>query len=158
MKQVGSCQLFVYELELLLCSHPKNLTGSVLNKFRDKLNVLLIISFLVQTASSTSTIHCSSSSLSTSCTTPIIPLAPPAPLYFLSPCSTSPPSEPSDKLHVVQPLGGLHAEPALLWCPPLALDRAMAHHLRHCPYHLRQLKSWLVSGREFPESLHGQPL
>ncbi|XP_040893710.1 inositol hexakisphosphate and diphosphoinositol-pentakisphosphate kinase 2 isoform X3 [Toxotes jaculatrix] len=63
--------------------------------------------------------------------------------------------EPSDKLHVVQLLGGLPAELALLGFAPLAMDGAMAHHLHHCPYHLRLLKTWLMSGQELPESLHG---
>ncbi|KAM9352050.1 inositol hexakisphosphate and diphosphoinositol-pentakisphosphate kinase 2 [Symphorus nematophorus] len=66
-----------------------------------------------------------------------------------------PTNEPSDEIHVVQPLGGLPVEPALLGFAPLAVDGAMAHHLRHCPYHLRLLKSWLMSGQELPESLHG---
>uniref|UniRef100_A0A8C4I0I7 Inositol hexakisphosphate and diphosphoinositol-pentakisphosphate kinase n=1 Tax=Dicentrarchus labrax TaxID=13489 RepID=A0A8C4I0I7_DICLA len=88
---------------------------------------------------------------------PITPPAPSSPLYFLflSSCSASRPSEPSDELQVVKLLRGLPAEPALLGFAPLAVDGAMAHHLRHCPYHLRRLKSWLMSGQELPESLHG---
>ncbi|XP_051237768.1 inositol hexakisphosphate and diphosphoinositol-pentakisphosphate kinase 2 isoform X13 [Dicentrarchus labrax] len=66
-----------------------------------------------------------------------------------------PTNEPSDELQVVKLLRGLPAEPALLGFAPLAVDGAMAHHLRHCPYHLRRLKSWLMSGQELPESLHG---
>ncbi|XP_074489972.1 inositol hexakisphosphate and diphosphoinositol-pentakisphosphate kinase 2 isoform X9 [Sebastes fasciatus] len=66
-----------------------------------------------------------------------------------------PTNEPSDELHVVQLLGGLPADPALLGFAPLAVDGAVAQHLRHCPYHLRLLKSWLMSGQELPESLHG---
>ncbi|XP_070827520.1 inositol hexakisphosphate and diphosphoinositol-pentakisphosphate kinase 2 isoform X4 [Chaetodon trifascialis] len=66
-----------------------------------------------------------------------------------------PTNEPSDELHVVQPPGGLPAEPALLGFAPLAVDGAIAHHLRHCPYHLRLLKICLMSGQELPESLHG---
>ncbi|XP_035858972.1 inositol hexakisphosphate and diphosphoinositol-pentakisphosphate kinase 2 isoform X4 [Sander lucioperca] len=66
-----------------------------------------------------------------------------------------PTNEPSDELHVVQLLGGLPAEPALLGFAPLAVDGAIAHHLCHCPYHLPLLKSWLMSGQELPESLHG---
>uniref|UniRef100_A0A3B4WHE6 Uncharacterized protein n=1 Tax=Seriola lalandi dorsalis TaxID=1841481 RepID=A0A3B4WHE6_SERLL len=62
----------------------------------------------------------------------------------------------SHELHVVQLLEGLPAELALLGFAPLAVDRAMAHHLHHCPYHLRLLKTWLMSGQELPESLHGQ--
>uniref|UniRef100_A0A3B4VPB2 Uncharacterized protein n=1 Tax=Seriola dumerili TaxID=41447 RepID=A0A3B4VPB2_SERDU len=61
-----------------------------------------------------------------------------------------------DELHVVQLLEGLPAELALPGFAPLAVDRAMAHHLHHCPYHLRLLKTWLMSGQELPESLHGQ--
>uniref|UniRef100_A0A8C4DEF5 Inositol hexakisphosphate and diphosphoinositol-pentakisphosphate kinase n=1 Tax=Dicentrarchus labrax TaxID=13489 RepID=A0A8C4DEF5_DICLA len=61
----------------------------------------------------------------------------------------------NDELQVVKLLRGLPAEPALLGFAPLAVDGAMAHHLRHCPYHLRRLKSWLMSGQELPESLHG---
>uniref|UniRef100_A0A667ZE94 Inositol hexakisphosphate and diphosphoinositol-pentakisphosphate kinase n=1 Tax=Myripristis murdjan TaxID=586833 RepID=A0A667ZE94_9TELE len=66
-----------------------------------------------------------------------------------------PTNEPPDEHHVAQMLGGLPTELALLGFPLLAVDGAIAHHLRHCPYHLRLLKSWLVSGQEFPESLHG---
>ncbi|XP_049429285.1 inositol hexakisphosphate and diphosphoinositol-pentakisphosphate kinase 2 isoform X5 [Epinephelus fuscoguttatus] len=66
-----------------------------------------------------------------------------------------PTNEPSDELHVVQRLGGLPTEPALQGFAPLAVDGAVAHHLRHCPYHLRLLKSWLMSGQELPESLQG---
>ncbi|XP_031715028.1 inositol hexakisphosphate and diphosphoinositol-pentakisphosphate kinase 2 isoform X10 [Anarrhichthys ocellatus] len=63
--------------------------------------------------------------------------------------------EPSDELHVVQLLGGLPAEASLLGFAPLAVDATVALHLRHCPYHRRLLKSWLRSGQELPESLHG---
>ncbi|TKS73962.1 Inositol hexakisphosphate and diphosphoinositol-pentakisphosphate kinase 1 [Collichthys lucidus] len=63
--------------------------------------------------------------------------------------------EPSDELHVVQLQGGHPTEPALRGFAPQAVDRAMSHHLDHCPYHLRLLKSCLMSGQELPESLHG---
>ncbi|XP_031714945.1 inositol hexakisphosphate and diphosphoinositol-pentakisphosphate kinase 2 isoform X1 [Anarrhichthys ocellatus] len=66
-----------------------------------------------------------------------------------------PTNEPSDELHVVQLLGGLPAEASLLGFAPLAVDATVALHLRHCPYHRRLLKSWLRSGQELPESLHG---
>ncbi|XP_033491040.1 inositol hexakisphosphate and diphosphoinositol-pentakisphosphate kinase 2 isoform X6 [Epinephelus lanceolatus] len=66
-----------------------------------------------------------------------------------------PTNEPSDELHVVQQLGGLPTKLALQGFAPLAVDGAVAHHLRHCPYHLRLLKSWLMSGQELPESLQG---
>ncbi|XP_047451733.1 inositol hexakisphosphate and diphosphoinositol-pentakisphosphate kinase 2 isoform X3 [Mugil cephalus] len=66
-----------------------------------------------------------------------------------------PTNEPSEEPHVVQQQGGLPTEPALLGLVPLAVDGAMTHHLHHCPYHLRLLKSWLMSGQELPESLHG---
>ncbi|XP_039665126.1 inositol hexakisphosphate and diphosphoinositol-pentakisphosphate kinase 2 isoform X2 [Perca fluviatilis] len=66
-----------------------------------------------------------------------------------------PTNEPSDELHVVQLLGGLPAEPALLGFAPLAVDGAIAHHLCHCPYHRPLFKSWLMTGQELPESLHG---
>ncbi|XP_034390177.1 inositol hexakisphosphate and diphosphoinositol-pentakisphosphate kinase 2-like isoform X8 [Cyclopterus lumpus] len=68
-----------------------------------------------------------------------------------------PTNEPSDELHVVRLPGAglLPAEPALLGFAPLAVDGVVAHHLIHCPYHLRLLKSWLKSGQELPESLHG---
>ncbi|XP_028287852.1 inositol hexakisphosphate and diphosphoinositol-pentakisphosphate kinase 2-like isoform X2 [Parambassis ranga] len=66
-----------------------------------------------------------------------------------------PTNEHSDELHVVQLLGGLPAEPALQGVAPLAVDRAMAHHLYHCPYHLRLLKTWLMSSQELPDSHHG---
>uniref|UniRef100_A0A8C2W8I3 Inositol hexakisphosphate and diphosphoinositol-pentakisphosphate kinase n=1 Tax=Cyclopterus lumpus TaxID=8103 RepID=A0A8C2W8I3_CYCLU len=64
---------------------------------------------------------------------------------------------PPNELHVVRLPGAglLPAEPALLGFAPLAVDGVVAHHLIHCPYHLRLLKSWLKSGQELPESLHG---
>lgn len=78
---------------------------------------------------------------------------------FSSPCSASYPSEPSDDLPVVQlPEGLPQVEPALLGFAPLAVDGITAQHLCHCPYHLHLLETWLMSGRELPESLHGQPL
>ncbi|XP_038562101.1 inositol hexakisphosphate and diphosphoinositol-pentakisphosphate kinase 2 isoform X4 [Micropterus salmoides] len=69
-----------------------------------------------------------------------------------------PTNEPSDELHVVHLLQGLLAEPALRGFAPMAGDGAVAHHLRHCPYHDRLLKTLLNSGQELQESLHGQPL
>eukprot|EP00063_Salmo_salar_P005379 XP_013980214.1 PREDICTED: inositol hexakisphosphate and diphosphoinositol-pentakisphosphate kinase 1 isoform X7 [Salmo salar] len=63
--------------------------------------------------------------------------------------------EPLDEHLVAQLLKGLVTDPALLCCP--SLDRAMAHHLHQCPYHLRLLRNWLVSGQDLPECLHGQP-
>ncbi|KAI3371062.1 hypothetical protein L3Q82_023697, partial [Scortum barcoo] len=116
----------------------------------------LFLSVLFEKLGDISTVlkpRCSFSSVPICCTAPIAPPPPPlAALYslLLSPCSALHPSEPSDELHVVQPLGGLPAEPA-----PLAVDGATAHHLRHCPYHLHLLKTWLMSGQELPESLHG---
>nr|XP_020478355.1 inositol hexakisphosphate and diphosphoinositol-pentakisphosphate kinase 2-like isoform X7 [Monopterus albus] len=68
-----------------------------------------------------------------------------------------PTNEPSDELHVVQQLGKLSTELTLLGFAPLAMDGAMAHHLHHCPYHLRLLETWLVSRQELPESLHSRP-
>lgn len=68
------------------------------------------------------------------------------------------PSEPSDVPHVTQLLEWLPAETALLGFAPLAVDGAMAHHLRHCPYHFRLFKTELVSSQELPESHYGQPL
>ncbi|XP_020559466.1 inositol hexakisphosphate and diphosphoinositol-pentakisphosphate kinase 2 isoform X5 [Oryzias latipes] len=47
------------------------------------------------------------------------------------------------------------AELALLGLGPQALDRAMSHHLHHCPYHLYLLKAQLMCGQKLPESLHG---
>eukprot|EP00063_Salmo_salar_P005374 XP_013980209.1 PREDICTED: inositol hexakisphosphate and diphosphoinositol-pentakisphosphate kinase 1 isoform X2 [Salmo salar] len=66
-----------------------------------------------------------------------------------------PTNEPLDEHLVAQLLKGLVTDPALLCCP--SLDRAMAHHLHQCPYHLRLLRNWLVSGQDLPECLHGQP-
>ncbi|XP_042157223.1 inositol hexakisphosphate and diphosphoinositol-pentakisphosphate kinase 1-like isoform X6 [Oncorhynchus tshawytscha] len=64
--------------------------------------------------------------------------------------------EPLDEHLVAQLLKGLVTDPALLCYPPLAsLDRAMAHHLHQCPYHLRLLRNWLVSGQDLPECLYG---
>uniref|UniRef100_A0A8C8J6R4 Inositol hexakisphosphate and diphosphoinositol-pentakisphosphate kinase n=1 Tax=Oncorhynchus tshawytscha TaxID=74940 RepID=A0A8C8J6R4_ONCTS len=67
-----------------------------------------------------------------------------------------PTNEPLDEHLVAQLLKGLVTDPALLCYPPLAsLDRAMAHHLHQCPYHLRLLRNWLVSGQDLPECLYG---
>uniref|UniRef100_A0A3Q3QZG7 Uncharacterized protein n=1 Tax=Monopterus albus TaxID=43700 RepID=A0A3Q3QZG7_MONAL len=63
----------------------------------------------------------------------------------------------NELLHVVQQLGKLSTELTLLGFAPLAMDGAMAHHLHHCPYHLRLLETWLVSRQELPESLHSRP-
>ncbi|CAB1323568.1 unnamed protein product, partial [Coregonus sp. 'balchen'] len=69
-----------------------------------------------------------------------------------------PTNEPLDEHHVSQLLKGLFTDPVLLCCPSLAsLDRAMAHHLHQCPYHLRLLMNCLVSGQDLPECLYGQP-
>lgn len=106
-------------------------------------------------------LHIQSSVLKPLCcfsSVPIFCTAPITPLLFLSPCSASRPSEPSDELHVVHLLQGLLAEPALRGFAPMAGDGAVAHHLRHCPYHDRLLKTLLNSGQELQESLHGQPL
>uniref|UniRef100_A0AAX7UZN8 Inositol hexakisphosphate and diphosphoinositol-pentakisphosphate kinase n=1 Tax=Astatotilapia calliptera TaxID=8154 RepID=A0AAX7UZN8_ASTCA len=65
------------------------------------------------------------------------------------------PSEPSDVPHVTQLLEWLPAETALLGFAPVAVDGAMAHHLRHCPYHFRLFKTELVSSQELPESHYG---
>ncbi|XP_055790773.1 inositol hexakisphosphate and diphosphoinositol-pentakisphosphate kinase 2-like isoform X10 [Salvelinus fontinalis] len=67
-----------------------------------------------------------------------------------------PTNESLDEHLVAQLLKGLVTDPALLCCPPLAsLDRAMAHHLHQCPYHLRLLRNWLVSGQDLPECIYG---
>ncbi|XP_026030951.1 inositol hexakisphosphate and diphosphoinositol-pentakisphosphate kinase 1 isoform X3 [Astatotilapia calliptera] len=63
--------------------------------------------------------------------------------------------EPSDVPHVTQLLEWLPAETALLGFAPVAVDGAMAHHLRHCPYHFRLFKTELVSSQELPESHYG---
>lgn len=68
------------------------------------------------------------------------------------------PLEPSDVPNITQLLEWLPAETALLGFAPLAVDGAMAHHLRHCPYHFRLFKTELVSSQELPESHYGQPL
>uniref|UniRef100_A0A3P8R1B1 Inositol hexakisphosphate and diphosphoinositol-pentakisphosphate kinase n=1 Tax=Astatotilapia calliptera TaxID=8154 RepID=A0A3P8R1B1_ASTCA len=66
-----------------------------------------------------------------------------------------PTNEPSDVPHVTQLLEWLPAETALLGFAPVAVDGAMAHHLRHCPYHFRLFKTELVSSQELPESHYG---
>uniref|UniRef100_A0A3P9MQW4 Inositol hexakisphosphate and diphosphoinositol-pentakisphosphate kinase n=1 Tax=Oryzias latipes TaxID=8090 RepID=A0A3P9MQW4_ORYLA len=71
---------------------------------------------------------------------------------FLQSCSRQSPE--------IKPTGGLEAsdelaELALLGLGPQALDRAMSHHLHHCPYHLYLLKAQLMCGQKLPESLHG---
>lgn len=40
----------------------------------------------------------------------------------------------------------------------LSLDRALAHHLHQCSYHLRLFRNWLISGHDPLEYLYGQPL
>ncbi|XP_028971172.2 inositol hexakisphosphate and diphosphoinositol-pentakisphosphate kinase 2 isoform X5 [Esox lucius] len=67
-----------------------------------------------------------------------------------------PTNEPLDEHHVAQLLRRLSNDPALLFCPALpSLDRAMTQHLHQCPYHLRLLRNWLVSGQDLPECLYG---
>uniref|UniRef100_A0A8C4TKM8 Uncharacterized protein n=1 Tax=Erpetoichthys calabaricus TaxID=27687 RepID=A0A8C4TKM8_ERPCA len=39
----------------------------------------------------------------------------------------------------------------------LSLDRALAHHLHQCSYHLRLFRNWLISGQDTIECLYGQP-
>uniref|UniRef100_A0A3Q1G498 Uncharacterized protein n=1 Tax=Acanthochromis polyacanthus TaxID=80966 RepID=A0A3Q1G498_9TELE len=36
----------------------------------------------------------------------------------------------------------------------LSLDRALAHHLHQCSYHLRLFRNWLISGQDPLEYLH----
>nr|XP_009941095.1 PREDICTED: inositol hexakisphosphate and diphosphoinositol-pentakisphosphate kinase 1 [Opisthocomus hoazin] len=37
----------------------------------------------------------------------------------------------------------------------ISLDAALAHHLQQCSYHLRLFRSWLISGQDDLECLHG---
>ncbi|XP_046889296.1 inositol hexakisphosphate and diphosphoinositol-pentakisphosphate kinase 2-like isoform X4 [Hypomesus transpacificus] len=63
--------------------------------------------------------------------------------------------EPLEEHHVTQLLRVLSHDLTLPGGAPLALDRAMAQHLLQCPYHLRLLRNWLLSGQDPPECLYG---
>ena len=76
-----------------------------------------------------------------------IPSDPP-PLCSLLPRSASSSSEPLEEHHVTQLLRVLSHDLTLPGGAPLALDRAMAQHLLQCPYHLRLLRNWLLSGQD----------
>ncbi|KAM6980613.1 inositol hexakisphosphate and diphosphoinositol-pentakisphosphate kinase 2 [Aplochiton taeniatus] len=64
-----------------------------------------------------------------------------------------PTNEPLEEHHVAQLLRRFSTDPA----PgrPLSVDRALAHHLHQCSYHLRLFRNWLISGQDPLEYLYG---
>ncbi|XP_037835672.1 inositol hexakisphosphate and diphosphoinositol-pentakisphosphate kinase 2 isoform X10 [Kryptolebias marmoratus] len=62
--------------------------------------------------------------------------------------------EPLEEHHVAQLLRCLSTDLSL-GRRQLPLDRALAHHLHQCSYHLRLFRNWLVSGQDPIEYLHG---
>ncbi|XP_017293956.1 inositol hexakisphosphate and diphosphoinositol-pentakisphosphate kinase 2 isoform X7 [Kryptolebias marmoratus] len=63
-------------------------------------------------------------------------------------------TEPLEEHHVAQLLRCLSTDLSL-GRRQLPLDRALAHHLHQCSYHLRLFRNWLVSGQDPIEYLHG---
>ncbi|CAI5672163.1 unnamed protein product [Oreochromis niloticus] len=61
--------------------------------------------------------------------------------------------EPLEEHHVAQLLRRFSTDLSL-GCH-LSLDRALAHHLHQCSYHLRLFRNWLISGHDPLEYLHG---
>lgn len=93
--------------------------------------------------------------LQTSCFLSFVLLPPPP--SSSSTRSPSSSSEPLEEHHVAQLLRCLSTDLSL-GRRQLPLDRALAHHLHQCSYHLRLFRNWLVSGQDPIEYLHGQPL
>ncbi|XP_013120607.1 inositol hexakisphosphate and diphosphoinositol-pentakisphosphate kinase 2 isoform X1 [Oreochromis niloticus] len=62
-------------------------------------------------------------------------------------------AEPLEEHHVAQLLRRFSTDLSL-GCH-LSLDRALAHHLHQCSYHLRLFRNWLISGHDPLEYLHG---
>lgn len=72
------------------------------------------------------------------------------------PRSPSSSSEPLEEHHVAQLLRRFSTDLSL--GRHLSLDRALAHHLHQCSYHLRLFRNWLISGQDPLEYFYGQPL
>ncbi|XP_051793862.1 inositol hexakisphosphate and diphosphoinositol-pentakisphosphate kinase 2 isoform X2 [Acanthochromis polyacanthus] len=64
-----------------------------------------------------------------------------------------PTNEPLEEHHVAQLLRCFSTDLSL--GRHLSLDRALAHHLHQCSYHLRLFRNWLISGQDPLEYLHG---
>ncbi|KAL3993393.1 hemicentin [Sarotherodon galilaeus] len=62
-------------------------------------------------------------------------------------------AEPLEEHHVAQLLRRFSTDLSL--GRHLSLDRALAHHLHQCSYHLRLFRNWLISGHDPLEYLHG---
>ncbi|XP_067464546.1 inositol hexakisphosphate and diphosphoinositol-pentakisphosphate kinase 2 isoform X6 [Thunnus thynnus] len=65
-------------------------------------------------------------------------------------------TEPLEEHHVAQLLRRFSTDLSL--GRYLSLDRALAHHLHQCSYHLRLFRNWLISGQDPLEYFYGQPL
>ncbi|KAM3625738.1 uncharacterized protein V6R79_016915 [Siganus canaliculatus] len=61
--------------------------------------------------------------------------------------------EPLEEHHVAQLLRSFSTDLSL--GRHLSLDRALAHHLHQCSYHLRLFRNWLISGQDPLEYLYG---
>ncbi|MGH0166172.1 UNVERIFIED_CONTAM: hypothetical protein FKN15_077494 [Acipenser sinensis] len=61
--------------------------------------------------------------------------------------------EALEEHHVAQLLRRFSTDQAL--GRHLSMDRALAHHLHHCSYHLRLFRNWLISGQDTIECLYG---
>ncbi|XP_058854950.1 inositol hexakisphosphate and diphosphoinositol-pentakisphosphate kinase 2-like isoform X1 [Acipenser ruthenus] len=64
-----------------------------------------------------------------------------------------PTNEALEEHHVAQLLRRFSTDQAL--GRHLSMDRALAHHLHHCSYHLRLFRNWLISGQDTIECLYG---
>jgi len=63
------------------------------------------------------------------------------------------PPDAFDHHHVAQLLRRFSSDYAT--SQNISLDAALAHHLQQCSYHLRLFRSWLISGQDDLECLHG---
>ncbi|XP_058854959.1 inositol hexakisphosphate and diphosphoinositol-pentakisphosphate kinase 1-like isoform X10 [Acipenser ruthenus] len=63
-----------------------------------------------------------------------------------------PTNEALEEHHVAQLLRRFSTDQAL--GRHLSMDRALAHHLHHCSYHLRLFRNWLISGQDTIECLY----
>uniref|UniRef100_A0A8C9WHR9 Inositol hexakisphosphate and diphosphoinositol-pentakisphosphate kinase n=1 Tax=Scleropages formosus TaxID=113540 RepID=A0A8C9WHR9_SCLFO len=64
-----------------------------------------------------------------------------------------PTNEPLEEHHVAQLLRRFSTDQSL--GRQLSLDRALAHHLHQCSYHLRLFRNWLISGQDTLDCLYG---
>ncbi|RXM93935.1 Inositol hexakisphosphate and diphosphoinositol-pentakisphosphate kinase 2 [Acipenser ruthenus] len=84
-----------------------------------------------------------------------LPLSEPIGIQRKSLLTRTPKAGSMEEHHVAQLLRRFSTDQAL--GRHLSMDRALAHHLHHCSYHLRLFRNWLISGQDTIECLYGQP-